>query len=85
VDAAGAVYIAYLRNRRIRKVSPDGLITSFTGNSNPDCGPSGVPKVYAQVESLAGVAVGAAGAVYMPTDLIAVFSPQFFLTPILSF
>jgi sugar lactone lactonase YvrE len=65
VDAAGAVYIADVGNKRIRKVSPNGVITTFAGDNNPECGPSGVPTVYAQLVSLVGVAVDAAGAVYI--------------------
>jgi sugar lactone lactonase YvrE len=65
VDAAGAIYIADAQNKRIRKVSPDGVITSFAGSNNPDCAASGVPEVYAKLQSLAGVAVDAAGAVYI--------------------
>jgi sugar lactone lactonase YvrE len=65
VDAAGAVYIADVGNNRIRKVSPDGVITSFAGDNNPDCGPRGVPKVFVQLDRPGAVAVDAAGAVYI--------------------
>jgi hypothetical protein len=68
VDAAGSLYIADAGNKRIRTVSPDGMITSFAGDNNPACGPSGVPKVYAQLEGLVGVAVDAAGAVYIAAN-----------------
>src|ERR1700675_538586 len=60
VDAAGAVYIADSGNTRIRKVSPDGVITSLAGNDNPACGPSGVPTVYVQLDRPVGGAVDAA-------------------------
>jgi sugar lactone lactonase YvrE len=65
VDAAGAVYIADSGNTRLRKVSPDGVITSLAGNDNPACGPGGVPTVYVQLDRPVGVAVDAAGVVYI--------------------
>ncbi len=65
VDASGAVYVADTGNNRIRKISPDGGITSPIGNSLPDCGTNGVPTVYAPLASAVGVAVDAAGTVYI--------------------
>ena len=65
VDVAGALYIADVGNNRIRKVSPDGVITSFAGNDNPVCGSSGVSTVNAQFKYLLGLAVDVAGAVYI--------------------
>ena len=54
--------------REYARSRPDGVITSFAGDNNPACGPSGVPKVYAQLEGLVGVAVDAAGAVYIAAN-----------------
>jgi sugar lactone lactonase YvrE len=34
VDAAGNLYIADTENERIRKVAPDGIITTFAGNGS---------------------------------------------------
>ncbi len=65
VDAAGSVYIADVGNNRIRKVSPDGVITTPVGNTNPDCGPGGVPNAFAAFERLTGVAVDSAGSIYI--------------------
>ena len=80
VDATGAVYIVDLGNKRIRKVSPDGVITSFAGYYNPAC-PSntlwlgglgaGVPNVY-PFNSPWGVAVDATGAVYVADGSVGV-------------
>ena len=72
VDAAGNLYIADQKNGRIRKVSPDGTITTAVGNGClPD--PSGVgcfsgdggPATSASLSQPAGAAVDAAGNLYI--------------------
>jgi len=72
VDGAGSLYIADAGNKRIRKVSPDGVITSLAGYNYPDCGPSGVPNAYVKFEYLAGVAVDAAARYTSATRITAV-------------
>jgi len=42
VDRKGNVYIADFRNRRVRKVSPGGRITTFAGTSEPGSYKDGV-------------------------------------------
>ncbi len=72
VDATGTVYIADSDNGRIRKVSPDGVITSLiVGTSNifgiadQNCGPGTAPISYAGLGLPREVAVDSAGAVYV--------------------
>ena len=36
MDSAGNVYIADYRNHRIRKVDPNGIITTVAGNGKAD-------------------------------------------------
>ena len=64
VDATGTVYIADTGNNTIRKVSPDGVITSPIGNA---LGP--LSKVYAQPSAAVGVAIDASGTLYVADQL----------------
>lgn len=68
VDAAGAIYIADYANRRIRKVSPDGVMTTIAGDGGTynfaSCGDGG-PAVKAQLKSPYGVGVDRKGIVYI--------------------
>jgi len=65
VDAAGSLYIADIHNQRIRKIPPGGVITTVAGNGT--CGFSGDlgPAVTASLCNPSGVAVSAAGNLYI--------------------
>jgi len=72
VDAAGDLYIADTYNNRIRKVSPDGTITTVAGSGasylRPDYGGysgDGGPATDAYLNLPRGVAVDAAGNLYI--------------------
>ncbi len=65
VDSAGNLYIADRLNRKVRKVSPDGIITTFAGNGNVGTGGDGGPATSAQISAPTAVAVDAAGNVYI--------------------
>ncbi|MCZ6750920.1 MAG: hypothetical protein O7E51_03730 [Acidobacteria bacterium] len=65
VDAAGNLYIADSDNDRVRKVSPDGIITTVAGNGNSAFSGDGGPATSASLSSPAGVAVDAAGNLYI--------------------
>jgi hypothetical protein len=58
VDGAGNIYVADPVNERVRKVTPDGWVTtiSTTSNNSPGAGPFVQPS---------GVAVGPEGALYI--------------------
>ena len=64
VDAAGNVYIADQINARVRRVSPDGLITTVAGIGSPGNGDGG-PATSAVFTSIGGVAFDAAGTLYV--------------------
>ena len=64
-DSAGNVYIADSRNSRIRKVSPDGIITTVAGNGTLGFSGDGGPATSAQIGAPYGVAVDVAGNLYI--------------------
>ena len=64
LDAAGNLYIADTRNERVRKVTPDGIITTIAGSVGSPLGDGG-PAVQARVTEPAGVAVDQNGTVFI--------------------
>ena len=65
VDGAGNLYIADEENHRIRKVTTSGIITTIAGTGQKGfAGDSGL-AISAQLEQPAGVAVDAAGNIYI--------------------
>lgn len=65
IDAAGNLYVADFGNHRIRKVSPDGIISSIAGNGTADYNGDGLPALECQIGEPCGVAVDAEGFVYI--------------------
>jgi sugar lactone lactonase YvrE len=65
VDAAGNVYIADTGNNRVRKVGTDGTITTIAGTGVSGFSGDGGPATSAQLWDPRGVAVDAAGNVYI--------------------
>jgi trimeric autotransporter adhesin len=69
VDASGSLYIADYLDHRIRKVSPDGIITTTAGNGRPGQGfgpwGDGGRATSAELAGPFGVAVDAGGNVYV--------------------
>jgi hypothetical protein len=65
VDAAGNLYIADTGNNRIRKVSPDGSISTIVGNSSYLDSGDGGPAPSASLNMPSGVAVDGAGNLYI--------------------
>jgi uncharacterized protein (TIGR03437 family) len=64
-DSAGNVFIADTGNHRIRKISPDGIITTFAGTGQQNFGGDGGPAAGAQFNNPASVAVDLNGIVYI--------------------
>jgi sugar lactone lactonase YvrE len=65
VDAAKDVYIADLTNQRIRKIAPDGTITTIAGNGTAGLSGDGGPATSAQLNNPSGIAIDSAGNLFI--------------------
>jgi sugar lactone lactonase YvrE len=65
VDAKGNLFIADASNNRVRRVTPDGIITTVAGNGASGKAGDGGPATAAQLEHPQGVAVDAKGNLYI--------------------
>jgi sugar lactone lactonase YvrE len=65
VDITGNLYIADKTNNRIRKVDTNGLITTVAGNGSYGFSGDGGPATSASLHSPSGIAVDAAGNLYI--------------------
>lgn len=65
VDAAGNLYIVDQSNQRVRRVDRDGVITTVAGNGIKGFTGDGGPAIRAELADPAGIAVDAAGDIYI--------------------
>jgi trimeric autotransporter adhesin len=65
LDASGNLYIADYGNNRIRKVAPNGVITTAAGNGSSGSMGDGGPAANAQLASPLGVVLDFAGNLYI--------------------
>lgn len=65
VDGAGNLYIAEFRGGRVRKVAPDGVISTYAGDGSRGYGGDGGPAVEAALRDPYGLAVDPAGNLYI--------------------
>lgn len=65
VDAVGNVYVADLGNGRVRRINPDGTITTVAGTGKRASSPDGAAPLDTSLLSPRNVAVDAAGNVYI--------------------
>jgi sugar lactone lactonase YvrE/predicted SpoU family rRNA methylase len=63
VDASGSVYVADFANNEVRKITPQGVVTTLAGN--PTAGSADGNGAAASFNGPSGVAVDAAGNVYV--------------------
>jgi NHL repeat len=64
-DASGNLFIADSRNQRIRRVTPQGTITTVAGSGSQGFSGDGGPAVAAQLWGPQGVAVDASGSLFI--------------------
>lgn len=64
-DAAGNIYIADLANQKVRKISTSGIITNFAGTGVAGYNGDGIPATDAQLNNPQGLAIDAAGNMYI--------------------
>ena len=79
VDSNGSIYVADAGNFRIRKIDPDGIITTFAGGSQPGVGGDGGPARDAQFTEPVGLALGADGSLLVvdgPVHRVRVIRPD---------
>ena len=69
VDADGNLYFADQFNHRVRKINQAGIITTVAGNGSPGFSGDGGPATAAKVDSPGGIALDAAGNLYIATAL----------------
>ena len=63
-DAKGNMFIIDQVNNRIRKVTPNGVITTFAGNGQSGYSGDGGPATQATFNTITGIALDAAGNLY---------------------
>jgi sugar lactone lactonase YvrE len=68
VGPDGSVYLADLANNRIRRIAPNGIITTVAGNGTAGFSGDGGPATQAQLQFPVEVAVGADGATLLIAD-----------------
>ncbi|MEU2510790.1 Teneurin-2, partial [Streptomyces syringium] len=65
MDKNGNLYIADTNNNRVRKVTPDGIITTFAGNGTTESTKDNVPATSTSLNRPWGVAADDAGNLYI--------------------
>jgi sugar lactone lactonase YvrE len=65
VDRAGNLFISDLNNQRVRKVSPEGIITTVAGNGQLGFSGDGGPATAARINWPSGLAVDLAGNLFL--------------------
>ena len=64
-DSAGNLYVADSFNHRVRRIAPDGTITTIAGTGEPGFSGDGGPATAAQLHSPMDVKLGPAGSLYV--------------------
>jgi uncharacterized protein (TIGR03437 family) len=68
IDKSGVVYFSDQFNQRIRKITPDGTITTIAGNGTPGYAGDGGPALSASLNYPGGLTVDAAGSIFVNDD-----------------
>ncbi len=65
IDADGSIYIADLGNSRIRRVGPNGIITTVAGTGTHGYNGDNIPAVSAMLNNARSIALGPDGSLYI--------------------
>lgn len=65
IDGQGNIYVADPPNNRVRKIAPDGTISTVAGTGQAGFGGDGGPATAAQLRSPIGIAVDSAGNLFI--------------------
>jgi sugar lactone lactonase YvrE len=65
IDRLGNIYTAEFLGARVRRIVPDGTISTFAGNGNRGFSGDGGPATAAAIEGLWGIALDRAGNLYL--------------------
>lgn len=65
LDWAGNLYISEIGNNRVRKVTPDGVISTVAGSGKPGFSGDGGPATSAQLDGPTAIAVDSMGNLYI--------------------
>jgi len=65
MDASGNIYFGEDRPVRIRRLTPDGVVTTIAGNGTSGFSGDGGPALLAQLGQVAGLAVDRSGDIYL--------------------
>jgi RHS repeat-associated protein len=65
VGPDGSLYIASFTDHRVRRVDPDGIITTVAGTGQPGFNGDGIPATQARISSPNDVALGPDGSLYI--------------------
>jgi len=65
MDKAGNLYVADLTNNRIRKVTPQGVVSTYAGNGTAGFSGDGGPATSAEINGPLGVGLDSAGNLYI--------------------
>jgi uncharacterized protein (TIGR03437 family) len=85
VDSAGSIYIADTDNNRVRKITPDGIVTTVAGNGTTGYNGDNISATSASLKAPQSVAVDAAGNIYIADSgnaRVRVVSPQGIITTV---
>jgi serine/threonine-protein kinase len=64
-DKNGNIYLPDTSNNRVRKITPDGTISTVAGNGTAGFSGDGGPATQAEINSVEGMAVGPDGSLYL--------------------
>ncbi len=69
LDAGGNLYIADTRNGRVRKVTPDGVISTIAGGGAFGVAGDGVPATSAEMRGVRDIFIDSSGNIYVLDDI----------------